>query len=89
MEFDKSPPLAQSGQEPHTPSDSHITSDIASDASSDANEDIDSMQHMDIDAPHTRIPNTPCERETDSTIDDLTMSSSAINTDLAKKVPKP
>jgi hypothetical protein len=86
MEFDKASlltpivddkHLGQSGQEPHTRSDSHITSDVASDASS-ADEDIGSAQRMDIDAPHTRIPGTPYKRETDPTIDDLTTSSSAI-----------
>jgi hypothetical protein len=80
--------LGQSGQEPRTPSDSHITSDVASDASSD-NEDI--AQRMDIDEPRT----TPRKREVDPTIDDPTTSSSAIDadpaidTDPAKKVPEP
>jgi hypothetical protein len=39
--------------------------------------DINSTQRMYIDAPHTRIPETPCERETDPTIDD---ASSALQT---------
>jgi Reverse transcriptase (RNA-dependent DNA polymerase) len=101
MEFDDTPLLApivddtrirQSGQEPRTPSDSHITFDVASEvsseASSDADEDVDSVQRMDIDAPHTTIPDTPRERETDPTIDDPTTSSSAIIADPAK-VPEP
>jgi hypothetical protein len=77
--------IGQSGQEPCTLSDSQITSDVASDASYDA----DSAQRMDIDAPHTRTPGTPGERETDPTIDNPTTSSSAIDTDRAKKVPEP
>jgi hypothetical protein len=44
---------------------------------------------MDIDAPHTTIPGTPRERETDTTIDDPTTSSSAIIADPAKKAPEP
>jgi hypothetical protein len=43
---------------------------------------------MDIDVPHTRIPGTPHERETDSTIDDPTTSSSAIIADPAKVEPR-
>jgi hypothetical protein len=68
--------LGQSGHEPRTPSDSHITSDVAS--------DMDSAQRTDIDARHARIPETPRERETDLTIDDPTTSSSKIDTDPAK-----
>jgi hypothetical protein len=43
---------------------------------------------VDIDAPHARIPETPCERETDLTIDNPTTSSSEIDTDRTK-VPEP
>jgi hypothetical protein len=75
----------QSGHEPRTPSDLHITSD----ASSHADEDIDTVQRMDIDAPHTRIHRIPRERETDPTINDPTTSSSTISADPAKKVLEP
>jgi hypothetical protein len=89
MEFDKASLLApiveddtrigQSGQEPRTPSDSRFTYHISSD-----DEDVDSAQRMDIDAPHTTILGTPRESETDPTIDDPTMSSSAIIADPSK-----
>jgi Reverse transcriptase (RNA-dependent DNA polymerase) len=44
---------------------------------------------MDIDAPHTTILSTPCERETDPAIDDSTTSSFAIIVDPTEKVPEP
>jgi hypothetical protein len=74
-EFDKASLLApivddtridQSGQEPRTPSDPRISSDVASDASSDGeDEDVVNAQRMDIEAPHTTITGTLRERETD------------------------
>jgi Reverse transcriptase (RNA-dependent DNA polymerase) len=91
MEFDNALLLApivedtrigRSGQRPRTPSDSHISSDVASDAPSD-DDDVDTAQRMDIDAPHTMVSSTPRERETDPTIDDPTTSSSAIVADPA------
>jgi hypothetical protein len=80
--------IDQSGQELHTLSDLHIITNIASDGSSDANEDIDSIQRIHINISHTRIPGTPHKYKTDLTINNPTMSSSTINIDPTKKVPK-
>jgi hypothetical protein len=91
MEFDNALLLApiaddtcigRSGQRLRTPSDLCISSNVASNALSDGedaeDDDIDNAQRMDIDAPHTRIPGTPHERETNPIIDDPTTSRSAI-----------
>jgi hypothetical protein len=99
MEFQKASLLApivddtrigRSGRTPRTPSDPRIASDVASDVASDPSsdgedaDDVDSAQCMDIHAPHTTIPSTPRERETDPAIDDPTTSSSAIIADPAE-----